>query len=269
MSDALEGARVGTAGCERHRAARRTSDAGRAGRSLEDRRTRQVQILTFPDLVAWQALCEVARPAVERAVGPRDSRLDRDKWASFDQHALRSDPRYVVLADVASFYGSVNHEHLVGILASCRVPAVVTQVLPQFSGSDGTARRASSDNIASDFFASTLMAPVDRAMASDRWTYQRLCDDFRLGAPDRHSAEAALDRLRTELAAFGMTLGEAKTEILSVADYRSRLIEPRAALRRELLHGIVGRVVRMRPDRAFASCSVIAWPRWISTPVCE
>jgi hypothetical protein len=213
--------------------------------------TRHATLLTFSDHVALHALADLARPAVERTFGPRESRRDTDRWASFDHDAVRSDPRYVAIADIASFYGSVDYGRVEEVLWSCGAPQAVTDVLPSMlRGVMGAAGGLPWDSAASDLLASAVMAPVDRAMESGRWTYLRMCDDFRIGTADRSSAEASLARLDAEISGLGMRLNQSKTEILSVSDYRARLLEPRAALRRELLRGLVVRLARMRPDRA-------------------
>ena len=71
--------------------------------------------------------------------------------------------------------------------------------------------------------ANAVLAVVDREIASAGWRHVRWVDDVWASARDRRHAERALHGLRLALAAEGLELNEAKTEILDAADASARL----------------------------------------------
>jgi hypothetical protein len=122
---------------------------------------------------------------------------------------------FVVVADVASFYDSVDHDDLTDRVVSTTGRADTAEALEVFLGSV-MGRRVGLPQVlsGSDDLSELVISSTESAMRRAGWSTYRYNDDFWTGVRDRESGRASVERLQLELRKLGLVLNEHKTRIL-------------------------------------------------------
>jgi len=162
-----------------------------------------------------------------------------DAWnyAAFrDRTVAKLDPRdrlFLVDADIANFYPSIDNARLFVTLQRCGVEPpladLLRSILSQWQGQWQSGLPVGP--AASSFLAEAALIDVDRRLEADGIDFVRYVDDYRLFAPDATVARRWLERLIEQLAAEGLNLNSAKTSIVAVtrSEYLEHLNIRRAA----------------------------------------
>lgn len=164
--------------------------------------------MTLKDRVVFEALVARVRPKIQRRLPPATvviwPRADetRPSWKKLDEFVLKSSEGFVVHADVAGFYESIDHSRLRRALADAGVDLTLTETLMTFLRAAMGADRGLPQGLgSSDSLATLYLAASDRDLLADGIHFARHGDDYRLVASTRdeavrtaHLFEAALRR---------------------------------------------------------------------------
>ena len=206
--------------------------------------TRLAALLTLSDRAFYFALVEPLRKKIEKSLISSDQLLwpraiDKDKeWGALEAAPRGTEGNYVVLADVSSFYESIDHDTLATRLVALTGNVLVVQALQQFLGEVMGARRGIPQGLdASDVLATAYLSGVDGIMSRSVWPYWRHGDDVRVVVPNHGAGRQALHLFETGLRGVGLTLNGQKSRILMRETYVAHLEtvdQERAALREKI-----------------------------------
>ena len=149
-------------------------------------------------------------------------------WKAFDRMSLRrmkgNDAKYVVVTDIAGFYGNISVGRLIRELRAAGADqqdvALLTRCLNTWS--QQRERGIPEGHSTSDLLAEFYLDPIDRALRALRIEHYRYNDDIRIFAATPTQARIALRELSRLMHERGLNLQSAKTEILSRAKARQR-----------------------------------------------
>jgi Reverse transcriptase (RNA-dependent DNA polymerase) len=133
---------------------------------------------------------------------------------------------YVLLTDISDFYPRLYHHRVENALRSALEPdtgpaRVILKFLNQWSQSISYGLPVGA--AAFRLIAEVTLDDVDQALAAEGYTFCRYSDDYRVFVDSERDARAALAFLAQILAVnHGLTLQEAKTEILPAQTFRDR-----------------------------------------------
>lgn len=209
--------------------------------------TRPASLLTLNDRVVYEAIVTTLRPRIDRyLLGPDivfwPRGLPTEKaWFRFE-HAAALDPRgYVVVADIAGFYESIDHGRLAERLIRAAGKLDEVEALTQFlSEVMGVGRGLPQGLEPSDPLATGYLAELDFGMVRDGFRYFRHGDDIRVSVADYDTARKAVFALETRVRGSGLLLNGDKTKILRTATYAQEMKsieETLADTRRRVLEG--------------------------------
>ena len=131
---------------------------------------------------------------------------------------------FVVDADIASYFDSVSHSHLLNMLkAQAEIDASVWELLRLWIKTeiwDGHEVKECRRGIAqgspiSPLLSNYYLGPLDRTLAETDDRLIRYADDFVILCRSREASEKALDRCRGLLAGAGLELNAGKTRLTS------------------------------------------------------
>lgn len=201
--------------------------------------TRPAALLALPDRLALEALAEMISTPLDGALpagvlwprGRTENDVDR---ASSDHRSrpLKWNSRYVVKADIADFYGSVDHA-ILGLVTSTHLKMprkygqAVESLLTALMGID---RGLPQGVPASDLLASAFLLPIDARLNELEATYIRNGDDYFFPASSIDEARSTLQRLEEDLRSVGLTLNDDKTAIMRSFTYQRGLDEQAIAV---------------------------------------
>jgi len=168
---------------------------------------RTLELLPFASRVLYRALAEWAlsrQPALKRTY---------ERWIQMKDGPLELDStRYVVTADIASFYQYVDHDLLRTELVSQMGGATVAATLGEFlHGVMGRRFGLPQLSMASDVFSELVIDIMERRLLRKGVAIWRYNDDFRLAAASWREAQEGLAELVREARAIGLTLNDSKT----------------------------------------------------------
>lgn len=190
-----------------------------------DGRTRPLGIPAVKDRIVQAAVQMVIEPIFEVQFRPgsygfRPGRSCKDALREVDR-LLKDGYTHVVDADLKSYFDTIPHDVLLARVAERisdgRLLALVESFLRQdiMSGmacwqpTTGTPQGA----VISPLLANLYLHPLDLLMEQGGWQMVRYADDFVILCRTSAQAEAALARVRTWVAAHGLTLHPDKTRI--------------------------------------------------------
>jgi hypothetical protein len=190
--------------------------------------TRPAAVVSLRDRVVFEALVDRARPKINKFLSSADAVLwpraddSRPMWNDFERGPLAQGGGYVVSADVAGYYESVDHVRLEITLADAGVgagirSAIMSQLGDLMSGNRGLPQGVET----SDALATLYLAPVDSALQRAGLTFWRHGDDYRVWAPTFPEALAALYELEQALRHRGLLLNTGKLKLESLGRYAS------------------------------------------------
>jgi group II intron reverse transcriptase/maturase len=133
---------------------------------------------------------------------------------------------WVVDADLRDYFGSVDHERLIDMIAERvsdgRVLTLVRQMLKAGYMEKGslfpTERGTPQGGVASPLFSNIYLTPFDNEMTKRGYRLTRFADDWLALCKTRAEAEAALRTAKAILESLGLTLHPTKTKIVHISE---------------------------------------------------
>jgi len=189
---------------------------------------RGLGIPTIYDRVCQQALLNRLQPILEPVFdeanyGYRQGRSTKDAlrkvWKEID-----SGSEWIVDADLKDFFGSVDHEKLLTLvaqqIADGRVLRLIEAMLKAGSYGKGrlfpTERGTPQGGVASALLSNILLTPFDREMRRKGYQLTRYADDWVVTCKSAAEARAAIDAAGRILKQLGVELHPQKTRIVHV-----------------------------------------------------
>lgn len=193
------------------------------------KQTRPLGIPTVRDRVVQTALRHVLEPIFEKefashSYGFRPGRGCKDALRRVDQ-LLKEGYRYVVDADLQSYFDTIPHEALMArvrervadgrvlTLAGAFLAQGVMDGLEQWRPGSGTPQGA----VVSPLLSNIYLNPLDQLMEQCGCEMVRYADDFVILCRSEPEAREALERVRQWTARAGLTLHPEKTRIVDAA----------------------------------------------------
>jgi RNA-directed DNA polymerase len=189
---------------------------------------RPLGIPTVQDRVVQGALKHVLEPIFERdfaanSYGFRPGRGCRDALREVDK-LLKAGCRYIVDADLKSYFDTIPHERLMERLrvkvADSRVLALVEAFLKQGIMEDlkewTPLTGAPQGAVLSPLLSNIYLDPLDHEMAAKGYAWIRYADDFVILCRSEAEAQQALAEVQSWLAEAGLTLHPDKTRIVDI-----------------------------------------------------
>ncbi len=188
--------------------------------------TRPAALLTAADRVVYHSLVEPLRARLEKGLvssttllWPR-AELVGKQWASFERSPMSVSGNYIVRADVAGFYESIDHEVLGDRLIRLTGRVALVDLVIDFLGQVMGAPRGLPQGLAaSDALATAYLSTVDAGMLRHGYAYWRHGDDVRVTVTDHDAGRRAVARLESLLRAVRLLLNADKTRVLKRATY--------------------------------------------------
>jgi RNA-directed DNA polymerase len=186
---------------------------------------RPLGIPTVTDRIVQGAVRHAIEPIFERefarhSYGFRPGRGCKDALRRVDE-LLRAGYRYVVDADLKSYFDTIPHDQLMErvqeriadgrVLALIRsfLDAKIMEGLKEYSPTAGAPQGA----VLSPLLSNIYLNPLDHLMEQTGYQMVRYADDFVILCKTRQEAQAALDLVRQWTAQAGLTLHPEKTRV--------------------------------------------------------
>jgi RNA-directed DNA polymerase len=192
------------------------------------RETRPLGIPTVRDRVVQGAVRQVLEPIFEKefaehSYGFRPRRGCKDALRRVTQ-LLKSGHVYVVDADLKSYFDTIPHEPLMGLLQEHVADGRVLKLVESYLAAgvfDGLSRwnpiaGAPQGAVLSPLLSNIYLNPLDHEMARGGWEMVRYADDFVVACRTAEEAERALAKVREWAASAGLQLHPTKTRIVDV-----------------------------------------------------
>ena len=190
--------------------------------------SRGLGIPTIYDRVCQQALLNRLQPIFEPVFdeanyGYRQGRSTKDAlrkvWKEID-----SGNEWIVDADLKDFFGSVDHEKLLTLVAQRIADGGVLRLIEAMlkAGSYGkgrlfpTERGTPQGGVASPLLSNILLTPFDREMRHKGYQLTRYADDWVITCKSAAEARAAIDTAGRILKQLGVELHPQKTRIVHI-----------------------------------------------------
>jgi RNA-directed DNA polymerase len=190
---------------------------------------RPLGIPTVGDRIVQGAVRHAIEPIFERqfathSYGFRPGRGCKDALRRVDE-LLKSGCRYVVDADLKSYFDMIPHDRLmrevgkrvadgrVLTLIGSFLEAKVMEGLDQWEPASGAPQGA----VLSPLLSNIYLDPLDHLMAGKGYEMVRYADDFVILCRSKEDAEAALDEVRRWTAQAGLALHPDKTRLVDTA----------------------------------------------------
>jgi group II intron reverse transcriptase/maturase len=190
---------------------------------------RPLGIPTIYDRVCQQALLNRLEPIFEpvfddASFGYRAGRSTKDAMRKIWKE-LSTGAEWIIDADLKDFFGSVNHEKLLTLVAQRisdgRVLRLIERMLQAGVLSEGqrlpTEQGTPQGGIVSPLLSNILLTPFDREMRHRGFRLTRYADDWVVTCHTRAEARRVLAAATKILDALGVTLNVEKTRIVHVA----------------------------------------------------
>lgn len=190
---------------------------------------RPLGIPTVRDRIVQGAVRHVMEPIFEKEFAPhsygfRPGRGCKDALRRVD-HLLRSGYRYVVDADLKSYFDTIPHELLMKQIATRVADGRVLKLIESFlktnimEGLDQWTPMAGAPQgaVLSPLLSNIYLSPLDHLMAGRGYEMVRYADDFVILCKSKEDAEAALAAVQQWTAAAGLSLHPDKTRLVDAA----------------------------------------------------
>jgi group II intron reverse transcriptase/maturase len=191
----------------------------------------EYRVLGIPaiyDRVCQQALLNRLEPIFEptfddASFGYRRGRSTKDALRKVWKE-IQSGSEWIVDADLRDFFGSVDHEKLLALvaqrIADGRVLRLIKAMLKAGSYGKGrlfpTERGTPQGGVVSPTLSNVLLTPFDREMRLRGYQLTRYADDWVITSKSATEARAAVDAARRILKQLGVELHPQKTRIVHV-----------------------------------------------------
>lgn len=189
---------------------------------------RELGIPTIYDRVCQQALLNRLEPIFEpvfddASFGYRRGRSPHDALRKVWKE-LRSGREWVVDADLTDFFGTVDHDKLLTLVAQRvsdgRVLRLIRSMLKAESYGEGrlfpTERGTPQGGVASPLLSNILLTPFDKEMRRKGYRLTRWADDWVITCKSATGARAALAQASKVLEKLGVSINLTKTRIVHV-----------------------------------------------------
>jgi RNA-directed DNA polymerase len=189
---------------------------------------RMLGIPAIYDRVCQQALLNRLDPIFEplfddASFGYRRGRSAKDALRKVWKE-IQSGSEWIVDADLRDFFGSVDHEKLLTLVAhqvaDGRVIRLIKAMLKAGSCGQGqffpSERGTPQGGVASPLLSNILLTPFDREMRLRGYQLTRFADDWVIACKSAAEARAAMDAARRILKQLGVELHPQKTRIVHV-----------------------------------------------------
>ena len=189
---------------------------------------RMLGIPAIYDRVCQQALLNRLEPVFEplfddASFGYRRGRSAKDALRKMWKE-IEGGSEWIVDADLRDFFGSVDHEKLLSLLAQKVADGQVLRLIKAMlkAGSYGrgqffpSERGSPQGGVASPLLSNILLTPFDREMRLKGYQLTRFADDWVITCKSAAEARAALDAARRILKQLGVELHPEKTRIVHV-----------------------------------------------------
>jgi len=189
---------------------------------------RMLGVPTIYDRVCQQALLNRLEPIFEpvfddASFGYRRRRSTKDALRKIWKE-IQSGSEWIVDADLRDFFGSVDHEKLLTLVAQGvadgRVLRLIQAMLKAGSYGQGqlfpTERGTPQGGVVSPTLSNILLTPFDREMRLRGYQLTRYADDWVITCKSAAEARAAVDTARRLLKQLGVELHPQKTRIVHV-----------------------------------------------------
>ncbi len=191
---------------------------------------RMLGIPTIYDRVCQQALLNRLEPIFEPLFdeanfGYRPGRSSKDALRKVWRE-LEDGCEWIVDADLKDFFGSVNHEKLMTLVAQqvadSRVLRLIESMLKAGCKTEGhwqpTERGTPQGGVVSPLLSNILLTPFDREMRRRGFQLTRYADDWIVTCRSRVEANSALATAERILEKLGVALHRTKTRIVHIRD---------------------------------------------------
>jgi group II intron reverse transcriptase/maturase len=185
-------------------------------------------IPTIYDRVCQQALLNRLEPIFEPVFddanfGYRRGRSTKDALRKMWRE-IHEGREWIVDADLKDFFGSVDHEKLLTLVAQRIADGRVLRLIRAFlkAGSYGagrlfpTERGTPQGGVISPVLSNVLLTPFDREMRRKGYRLTRYADDWVITCKSRAEARAALDAATRVLSVLGVRINPRKTRIVHI-----------------------------------------------------
>lgn len=189
---------------------------------------RPLGIPTIRDRVCQQALLNRLEPIFEpdmddASFGFRRGRSTKDALTKVWRE-IQGGNEWIVDADLTNFFGTVDHEKLMSLIArriaDGRVLALIQQIITAGYQEEGklfpTREGTPQGGVISPLLSNVLLTPFDKEMRRLGYDLTRYADDWVVTCRTRQEAERALNRATRILAKLGVMLNPDKTRIVHV-----------------------------------------------------
>jgi RNA-directed DNA polymerase len=186
---------------------------------------RMLEVPTIYDRVCQQALLNRLEPIFEpifdeASFGYRRGRSTQDAMRKVWRE-IQSGREWIVEGDLKDFFGSANHEKLLGLvaqrIADGRVLRLIEAMLKAGSYGQGrlypTERGTPQGSVISPILSNVLLTPFDREMRCKGYQVTRYADDWVATCKSAAEARAAITAAQRILEQLGVTLHPQKTRI--------------------------------------------------------
>lgn len=190
---------------------------------------RPLGIPTVSDRIVQGAVRHVIEPIFEKEFAPqsygfRPGRGCKDALRKVDE-LLKSGHRYVVDADLKSYFDTIPHDLLMKQVKARVADGPVLKLIESFlkanimEGLDQWTPMAGAPQgaVLSPLLSNIYLNPLDHLMAGQGYEMVRYADDFVILCRTRQDAEAALERVRQWTAQAGLMLHPDKTRLIDAA----------------------------------------------------
>jgi len=191
---------------------------------------RMLGVPTIYDRVCQQALLNRLEPIFEpifddASFGYRRGRSTKDALRKIWKE-IQGGSEWIVDADLRDFFGSVDHEKLLTLVAQRvadgRVLRLIEAMLKAGSYGKGrlfpTKRGTPQGGVVSPMLSNILLTPFDREMRLRGYQLTRYADDWVITCKSAAEARSAVDAARRILKQLGVELHPQKTRIVHVRD---------------------------------------------------
>ena len=191
-------------------------------------KTRPLGIPAIFDRVCQQALVNRIEPIFEEvfdasSFGYRKGRQTRDALKKI-WHEIEEGNEWIVDADLKDYFGSVDHEKLLTLVAQRisdgRVLKLIQQMLEAGYVEQGklfpTSRGTPQGGVISPCLSNVLLTPFDKEMRRKGYRLTRWADDWVVTCRTKAEAEQALATATKILQKLGVTLNAKKTRIVNI-----------------------------------------------------
>ena len=189
---------------------------------------RTLGIPTIFDRVCQQALLNRLEPIFEPVFddanfGYRRGRSTKDALRKVWKE-IEAGREWIVDADLKDFFGSVDHEKLLALVAQRvsdgRILRLIEAMLTAGSYGEGrlfpTERGTPQGGVASPLLSNILLTPFDREMRSKGYQLTRYADDWVITCTSATEARVALEAASRVLKELGVNINPQKTRIVHV-----------------------------------------------------